>query len=55
MPIGTDLYPVTIVTANLPELINRGSGHKVSKQGLEQEQEQEQEPGAFCPLFLNKV
>lgn len=36
--IGTDLFPVTIVTANLPALIDRGSRHKLSQQGSEQKQ-----------------
>jgi hypothetical protein len=40
--IGTDLFPVTIVKANLPALINRGSRHKVYPQGSEQKQSGEE-------------
>jgi len=45
--IGIDLFPVSIVTANLPALINRGSRHKVYLQGSEQKQ---QRGGASAPL-----
>lgn len=50
--IGIDLFPVTIVTANLPALINRGSRHKVYLQGSEQKQKQKQQQqrgGASAP------